>query len=49
VLYRLRKYIPELRDEDLVMEVNWNKLDPITGMLGREVFAKYKDGKIVLR
>jgi hypothetical protein len=49
VLYNLRKYIPEVREEDFVLEVDWLKLDPVTGEGGREVFGQYKNGNVVFR
>lgn len=48
VLYRLRQYIPEVRDGDLVMEVNWFKFNP-DGTGGQELFAAYKNGKVIFR
>jgi hypothetical protein len=48
VLYVLRQYVPEVRDEDLVMEVKWLKMNP-SGSGQQEVFGEYKNGKVVFK
>ena len=48
-LWVLRHYIPELREEDFVLEVDWLRIDPITESGGQEVFAEYRNGKIAFK
>jgi hypothetical protein len=48
-LHALRRYVPELQEGDFVLEVDWFKSDPVTVSGRLEVFAEYRNGKIVFK